>query len=106
MKELVRAALRWIRVRLAKLGLYRRRKRRRSPTPGIDERVFFQALPASVPYELVRDDEFRVEAKAFVERVWEMRLACTLLEHGYPLEKPPPEGAPDVLCPLDEGRVW
>jgi hypothetical protein len=33
-----------------------------------------------------------------------MRLACTLLDHGYVLKKPPAAGAPDVLCPLD-GRM-
>jgi hypothetical protein len=51
------------------------------------------------------DHHFLVEAKAhFLQRTWEMHLACVLMDHGPALRKPPPTG-PDI-CIDSDPPIW
>ncbi len=43
--------------------------------------------------------------KHFVQRTWEMYLACALMDVGFELSRPPPKG-PDILTTLDGSRLW
>lgn len=52
------------------------------------------------------DPHFLSDAREhFVQRTWEMYLACALLDVGFCLEKPPPKG-PDILTTVDGARLW
>src|SRR5690242_5810593 len=43
------------------------------------------------------DTHFLSDARVhFVQRTWEMYLACALMDAGFGLERPPPKG-PDIL---------
>jgi hypothetical protein len=51
------------------------------------------------------DHHFLIEAKThFLQRTWEMHLACILLDHGAALQKPPPAG-PDI-CIGSAPSIW
>lgn len=51
------------------------------------------------------DHHFRIEAKThFLQRTWEMHLACILMDHGAVLQKPPPAG-PDI-CIGSDPLIW
>ena len=52
------------------------------------------------------DAHFLEDARShFLERTWEMYLACVLLEHGQQLVRPPAKG-PDICIVGGDNRVW
>ncbi len=52
------------------------------------------------------DPHFLSDAREhFVQRTWEMYLACALLDAGFALERPPPKG-PDILTTVDGTKLW
>jgi hypothetical protein len=52
------------------------------------------------------DANFLAEARShFVERTWEMRLACVFLERGFPLVSRAKDAGPDV-CIDTTPRIW
>jgi hypothetical protein len=52
------------------------------------------------------DAHFLEEARShFLERTWEMYLACVLLERGYELVRPRPKG-PDICIIDGSSRIW
>lgn len=52
------------------------------------------------------DAHFLSDARCnFFERWWEMYVACTLLDAGFKLERPPPKG-PDILTRVNGTRLW
>lgn len=51
-------------------------------------------------------NHFVADARAhFVQRTWELRLACTLLDKGFQLRRPP-ENGPDLCVLMDGTPVW
>jgi hypothetical protein len=55
---------------------------------------------------LCGDAHFRSDAKQHLHaRLWEMYLACLLMDEGFTLHRPPAEG-PDILVIDDVGPIW
>src|SRR5689334_10605510 len=49
---------------------------------------------------------FVSDARAsFNQRTWELRLACTMLDKGFELRKPPKDG-PDICAIADGKPLW
>lgn len=52
------------------------------------------------------DAHFLSDARShFVARTWEMYIACTLLDAGFKLDRPPETG-PDIATWVDGRRLW
>ena len=52
------------------------------------------------------DTHFLSDARwNFIQRTWEIYLGALLLQHGFTLERPPPNG-PDIKIVTREGPVW
>ncbi len=52
------------------------------------------------------DTHFLSDARTnFVQRTWELYLGALLLDHGYQLERPPPDG-PDIKIVAEKAPIW
>ena len=71
---------------------------------GIDERRFVEGLWHR--FRHLADTHFREDARNhFLQRFWEMYLAVTLLEQGFPLRRHGDEG-PEFYADIEGRRIW
>lgn len=63
--------------------------------------VRFQSLCGDKPADFLNQSRL-----CPLERVWEMYLACFLLDHGLNLARPAARGLPDIMCTIGDRVVW